>query len=137
MTTQNLTLVTDAIHRPDEPRHFMRFKPVANHIQITSHGKELAATSRAMRLNEVARDIYDSVVYVPQEDCSDLLRPVPDKSTHCPLKGDASYFALEDGQPIAWTYDRPIAIAESLRGYVAFYGDKVTIIETGPASTAA
>ena len=57
------------------------------------------------------------------------LEPVSGKSTHCPLKGDASYFTL-NGEEIAWTYDRPFEWSEQLRGHIAFYANKVAIEET-------
>tara|TARA_R110002049_G_scaffold285213_1_gene466012 strand:+ start:192 stop:593 length:402 start_codon:yes stop_codon:yes gene_type:complete len=130
MTTEAITLVKDAIHNPAEPRHFMRFKPVTRQIRVLRGDTVLAESTHAMRLNEVGRDIYDSVVYLPRQDCSAALRPLADKSTHCPLKGDASYFTLDGNQPVAWTYDRPLATTDFLRDYIAFYGDQVTVIET-------
>ena len=49
-----------------------------------------------------------------------------DKHTHCPWKGDASYYSLEvDGQRnenAAWTYPEPKQAAEEIRDHVAFWG---------------
>jgi uncharacterized protein (DUF427 family) len=48
-----------------------------------------------------------------------------DRSTHCPWKGDASYWDLEvDGvraANAAWYYPNPKAGAEAVAGRVAFY----------------
>lgn len=118
------------IHNPDNDAHFMRIKPVNATVRIRKGVSPLAETAKALRVMETGRDVYDPVIYVPADDLMTLLEPVEEKSTHCPLKGDASYFAL-NGEEIAWTYDRPLGIAEELRGYVAFYPNKVTIEEIG------
>ena len=118
------------IHNPDNDAHFMRVKPVAATVRVRRGDKVLARSDKALRVLETGRDVYDPVIYIPEADVTGLLDPVPGKSTHCPLKGDASYFAL-DGEEVAWTYDRPLDIAEVLCGHVAFYAGKVTIEETG------
>jgi len=52
-------------------------------------------------------------------------------STVCPWKGTASYYNLEvDGKEIkdiAWYYPEASAKAAHIKGYVAFYKNKVTI----------
>lgn len=54
----------------------------------------------------------------------DLLRPSA-TTTHCPWKGEASYFSLEvDGQTnpdAAWYYPEPKPAAAEITGRVAFW----------------
>jgi hypothetical protein len=47
--------------------------------------------------------------------------------THCPLKGDASYWNITAGgrENAAWSYERPIPDSERIERYIAFYWDKV------------
>jgi uncharacterized protein (DUF427 family) len=118
------------IHNPDNDAHFMRIKPVQARIRVRRGDTLLVESDNALRVLETGRDVYDPVIYVPEIDVVGALEPVADKSTHCPLKGDCSYFT-RDGQEIAWSYDRPLAIAEQLRGYIAFHANKVTIEEIG------
>jgi uncharacterized protein (DUF427 family) len=122
---------TKTIHRRNAPEHFMRIKPVAGKIKIERNGQVLAASSRALRLTEMGHDLYDPVFYIPKSDVSAELVTVPGKTTHCPLKGDACYFTLDEEEPIAWSYDRPMDYSEEIRDFIAFYGNKVTISETG------
>ena len=119
------------IHRPDAVRHFMRFKPVHATVTVRRGDRVLARSDAAMRLTEIGHDIYDPVFYIPAGDVVADLAPVPDRSTHCPLKGDASYFTDIDGTTIAWTYDRPLAFSAMLEGHVAFYPNLVTVEERG------
>jgi uncharacterized protein (DUF427 family) len=49
-------------------------------------------------------------------------------STHCPFKGDASYFSLKGGPDNAvWSYETPFDEMAVIKEYVAFYPNKVTI----------
>ena len=51
------------------------------------------------------------------------------RSTHCPFKGDASYFTLKDGSAEAanavWSYEAPFPAVAEIAGHLAFYPDKV------------
>ena len=132
MPFPDITLATQTIHNPSEPRHYMRLRPITSHIRVLRQGQVLAETDKAVRMIEVARDVYDPVTYVPIADISSALSPVPNKTTHCPLKGDAHYFSVAGEDPIAWTYDEPLPFAQELAGLVAFYADQVTVEEIGP-----
>jgi uncharacterized protein (DUF427 family) len=69
--------------------------------------------------------------YFPIEDVSSALLDPSDTSTHCPWKGDASYYNVvvngECNKDAAWYYPDPFAAAEGIKGYVAFWkGVEVT-----------
>lgn len=53
--------------------------------------------------------------------------------TFCPWKGEASYYSLEAGgeraEDAAWYYPEPKEAAQHIKGYVAFYRNKVQITE--------
>lgn len=133
MTDTALTLVRDAIHNPAEPRHFMRLARPAHRVTASLGGVELANTTRAIKLKEVASDIYDPVLYFPREDVAMDRLVRLEKSTHCPLKGDTEYFdAVVDGRrvdEVAWSYDRTLPIAAAIKDYVAFDTRKVQVVE--------
>ncbi|CAN0440067.1 unnamed protein product, partial [Phaeothamnion confervicola] len=61
MTTSDsdFTLVRDAIHNPAEPRHFMRLARPTYTITASIGAVEIARSTRAIKLKEVGRDIYD------------------------------------------------------------------------------
>ncbi|KAL1965471.1 hypothetical protein VTN77DRAFT_5727 [Rasamsonia byssochlamydoides] len=52
-------------------------------------------------------------------------------STHCPWKGDASYYTLNvDGQTLtdaAWYYPQPYEKAQNIKDHIAFYKTKVNV----------
>ena len=123
-------MATTTVRAPGNKAHFMHVKPVSTRIRIRCGNRVLADSTEAVRVMETGREPYDPIVYFPQSDVSRALAAIDGKSTHCPLKGDASYFAL-DGEEIAWTYDRPLEGAAMLKHHVAFYPNKVTLEEIG------
>lgn len=130
---EDITLVRDAIHNPAEPRHFMRLAYPAHLVTASIRGIEIARTKRAIKLKEVGRDIYEPVIYFPRADVDmGSLRRV-EKSTHCPLKGDAEYFEIqlddEAATEVAWSYDRTLAFADAIKNYIAFFPRFVQVIE--------
>lgn len=137
MTPTQVTMSAATIHNPSEPRHFMRIKPVQRRIRVLLGDEVLADTAKALRLMEVGKDFYDPIIYVPEADIRAKLRPV-DHRTHCPLKGDASYFDLADesGQireeKIAWSYADAFDFAAELKGHIAFRPDLTTIEDAPP-----
>jgi len=123
-------MATTTIRSPGNEAHFMHVKPVSQRVRVRMGEQILADSTGAIRIMETGKEPYDPVIYVPEGDVEAPLEPVDGKSTHCPLKGDASYFAL-DGDVIAWTYDRPLEVSQLLKGHVAFYPNKVTVEEIG------
>jgi uncharacterized protein (DUF427 family) len=114
----------------------MRLKPVARQITIRLGDTLIARTNRALRLVEVSNDVYDPAFYIPMEDVTAKLDPVPDRTTHCPLKGDAVYFSVDGWQPadssdyLAWSYATTFEFARELEGLVAFNPAHVSITES-------
>ncbi|KUI67838.1 hypothetical protein VM1G_02703 [Cytospora mali] len=73
-------------------------------------------------------------VYFPPASVKTEYLSKTDHSTHCPWKGDASYYTIKvDGselQNAAWYYPQPLEKAENIRDHVAFYKTKVTVTKT-------
>ncbi|MGI9512099.1 MAG: DUF427 domain-containing protein [Anderseniella sp.] len=135
MTNPQVTLATSTIHNPDEPRHFMRIKPVRSRVRIRLDDTLVAESRNAIRLLEVGRDFYDPMVYVPGKDIMVELDPVSERTSHCPLKGEAVYFTYtgwiqrDPDDYLAWAYPEPFGFAQDLAGLVAFNPVHVTIEE--------
>ena len=83
-------------------------------------------TVRAHLLHETG---IRPVVYVPLEDFDRALLERSEHTTHCPFKGDATYWSLRVGDDVRenaiWAYEEPIAEASWLRGFAAPYFDRV------------
>ncbi len=63
--------------------------------------------------------------YFPPSSITDGVLVKTDHTTHCPWKGDATYFTIVvDGQEspnAAWTYEAPKDAAAEIKDHVAFY----------------
>ncbi len=117
----SFTMVRDGVHNASEPRHFMRIKPVAGRVQVLRDGVLLASSDNAVRVLEVARDLYDPVFYFPREDVVATLAPT-DQTNHCPIKGDGRHYRVNDSDgAAAWSYEATRDDASELAGRVAFY----------------
>ena len=97
---------------------------------IRAAGAVLGESANVIELIEGA---YAPVYYVPRGDLAMALFDRTDHSTHCPHKGEASYYTLQaKSGPIdnaAWSYETPKAGLEEISGHLAFYPDKVTVEE--------
>lgn len=117
----------NVIRNPGNPAHFMALKPIKGRVRIYADETLLAETQNALRMVEVGKDVYDPLIYVPAADMTAPLERL-EKTTHCPLKGDASYHAYK-GEEIAWSYDSPLAFASDIAARHAFWPGKVRIVE--------
>lgn len=96
---------------------------------IRAAGAVIAETNSALELSEGE---YKPVVYFPRSDIAMAFLDRTDHATHCPYKGEASYFSIETKNgPIvnaAWSYETPIATASDIKDHLAFYpGEKISI----------
>lgn len=115
------------IYNPANEEHFATLEPMPGTMTVSVGEAVLCKSDNAIQLSETSpRGKYPTVLYFPKSDVSDALQLVAGRTSHCPLKGDASYFSF-NGQEVAWIYDRPLPSAPMLADYVGFYSDKVNI----------
>ncbi len=116
------------------PDHPIAIVPNPHRLRVTFGGTVIAETTRALTLTEAS---YPPVQYIPREDADMALLRRTQRSTHCPYKGDASYFtlALGDGRTAenaVWSYESPYPAMAAIAGHLAFYPDRVDAIEAIP-----
>jgi uncharacterized protein (DUF427 family) len=118
--------------RQPGPDHPIEISPFGGRVRVLFEGRALADTSHALRVEEAH---YASAFYIPRGDVHMELLVHNGRVTHCPYKGDASYFSVDGGglhaRDAAWSYEHPFPAAAGIAGHLAFYPDKVTI-ETVP-----
>jgi uncharacterized protein (DUF427 family) len=114
------------------PDHPITIAANPKRIRVTAGDTVIAETSHALSLKEAS---YPAVQYVPRTDAKMELLKRTERVTHCPYKGDASYFSIAaNGKTIEnaiWTYETPFPAMAEISGYLAFYPDKVRIEEVG------
>lgn len=113
-----------------DTHHSITVTPTKGRVRVRFGGRVVADSTRALTLQEAS---YPPVQYIPREDARmDLFEPAAHK-THCPYKGDASYFSLRSGDMCAenavWSYVEPYPAVKEIAGHLAFYPDRVDSIE--------
>lgn len=118
--------VEGAIRNPANRNHFMILQPVARRVRVSIGETLVADSADAVRVIEIGRRAYEPRLYFPPSALrADLTKM--EKITHCPLKGDAEYFAL-DGREVGWAY-RTLPFAAALDGLYSFWGEDIRIVE--------
>jgi uncharacterized protein (DUF427 family) len=115
------------------PDHPIEVSPFGGRVRVTFEGEILADTSHALLLEEAG---YPGIFYIPRSDVHMAKLVHSGRVTHCPYKGDASYFSLLGGhgdraRDAVWSYEAPFPAVAEIAGHLAFYPDRVTI-ETVP-----
>ena len=112
--------------------HPITIAPTTGRVQVRFGGRVIADTTRAVTLKEAN---YPPVQYIPREDTVMASLQATQHKTHCPYKGDASYFSLKtDGKSAenaVWSYVDPYPAVAEIAGRLAFYPDRVDSIEVG------
>lgn len=82
---------------------------------------------------ELLEGDYAPVVYIPRKDIAMAFLDQSDQSTHCPHKGDATYFNIVTKsttlENAAWSYEAPSEAAAQIKDYVAFYTGSGVAVE--------
>jgi uncharacterized protein (DUF427 family) len=107
------------------PEHTVRVAPFSGRIVVRAGGEVIADTRHALQLSEAK---YPAVYYVPRADARMDRLARTDHATHCPFKGDASYFSIAGvADNAVWSYERPYDEVAEIRDHLAFYPDKVDV----------
>jgi uncharacterized protein (DUF427 family) len=114
-----------------KPDHRVDLLPETRRVRVKFGGAVIADSHAALRIEETG---HGPVHYLPEKDVrTDLLRPT-DHTSHCPFKGDASYWTIEvpgagRSENAVWGYRTPFDETAGLAGHYAFYESRVDAIE--------
>jgi uncharacterized protein (DUF427 family) len=108
---------------------------VAHKVSAFIDGRRVAESDDVIRVDETGAPPR---FYFPREAVTvDKLEP-SDTKTHCPFKGDASYYSItQEGRQLKdaiWSYEEPYDEHAALKGRMAFYDEKhpgITFSEAG------
>lgn len=110
------------------PGKVITVEPYDGTVIVRAGETIIASSTRAKVLTEAP---YPSVLYIPFADIDFTQFRKTDLSTHCPYKGDASYWsvlpAADNGKDAMWAYEQPFDEMADIRDHGAFYPSKVSI----------
>jgi uncharacterized protein (DUF427 family) len=112
------------------PDHPISIESSRSRIVVSIGTTVIVNSTNALILREAS---YAPVLYVPRKDADMSLLQRTDHSTHCPYKGDCSYYSIPLGGAkstnAVWTYEEPYAAVAEIKGHLAFYPDRVDSME--------
>ena len=110
------------------PDHPIVLDSAAGRVQASYAGHVIADSADVIILREAD---YPPVAYFPRSDVDMAFMARTDHSTHCPYKGQASYYSLNmDGrlsENAVWSYEDPYPAMAAIRDRLAFYPNLVEV----------
>src|SRR6266850_5297291 len=108
------------------PDHPISIQRIPARVVVSVAGRVIAESRNALTLRE---SDYSPVQYIPREDVDFTQLEQTDHATHCPYKGDCSYYSIPAGGKksvnAVWSYQEPYPAVAQIKGHVAFYPDRV------------
>jgi uncharacterized protein (DUF427 family) len=112
----------------EAPEHggALYLEPTPKRIRVEVGGQVIADSRRAMMLHE---SNHQPTYYFPPEDVRQECLQDSDRHTHCPIKGDASYYTIRAGDEVveagAWYYPDPLPGTPPIKNLIAFYFNRM------------
>jgi uncharacterized protein (DUF427 family) len=108
------------------PDHRVDLEPDATRVRVKVGDTIIAQSDRTLTVLETN---HMPVTYFPREDVRWAFLEPSSHRTFCPFKGEASYWTIRVGDDVrhdaVWSYQDPFPQVDQLKGYVAFYADRV------------
>lgn len=111
--------------------HRITTRPSARHVRVEHEGRVLAESDHAVELDETG---LPTRFYLPREDVRTELLEASPTTSHCPFKGDATYWSAPDAKDAFWVYEKPSEDdAKPIATLLAPWPGRVTVIVDGEA----
>lgn len=100
----------------------IKISKAAGTWSVRAGGAVLGESSEALELIEGQNA---PVIYFPRKDIAMAFLDATDASSHCPHKGDASYFSVVTKsrtlENAVWSYENPKPAVAQIKDHLAFY----------------
>lgn len=108
------------------PGRALYLEPTPKRIRVEVGGVTIVDSRHAFLLHEGG--LMPTYYFPPEDVRADVLEP-SDRHTHCPKKGDASYYTINAGGETvehgAWYYPEPLPGTPPIQGLIALYFDRM------------
>lgn len=108
----------------------IRIRKAAGTWVVRSGGAVLGESTRALELDEEG---HAPVIYFPREDVAMAFLDPSSKTSHCPTKGDATYYSIVNKSSVTkdavWSYEAPSEAVSEIKGYLAFHQSDTVKVE--------
>ena len=107
----------------------IEIRPAGKRVRVIFNHEVIAESSDALVM---AEGKYPPVYYLPRKDVKMERLIRTSHTTHCPHKGDATYYSVSNGRTVrnaVWSYEQPLSQVAAIKEHLAFYPDKVDAID--------
>lgn len=115
----------------NHPEHTITVTPFDGSVTVSVDGVTIASSKNAVTLQEAS---YPPVLYLPFADIDFGVLKSSATTSHCPFKGDASYWSFDASNlardDVMWAYRTPYDEMSVIKDHGAFYPNKVVIKST-------
>src|SRR5918992_4102720 len=109
--------------------HRIKTHPFTGHVRVERDGEVLADSHRAIALDETG---LPTRYYLPRDDVRTELLSPSETTSHCPFKGDATYFSAPGAKDAFWVYEAPSEEdARPVAGMLAPWPGRVDVLVDG------
>lgn len=109
---------------------YITIRKASGKWSVRAGGAVLVESANALELTE---GDMPPVIYFPREDIAMAFLDDSDQTTHCPHKGDASYFSIvtksKTIKNAAWSYETPKSTVAEIKDHLAFYSSDEVAVE--------
>ena len=110
--------------------HTITIRGNQHRVRVIHGGVTMADTQAGLTLSETG---LADVFYFPREHVNMARLERSTHTSHCPFKGEASYFHLRTEDELienaVWSYEAPFEQVVQIKGYLAFYASRVDRID--------
>lgn len=105
--------------------HRIELVESTSHLRLMLHGSVIADSAEPLLLHETG---YPVRYYLSRQDVCEALLVPSDTITHCPYKGEATFYSVVIGDEIVedffWCYRRPKAGLSPIAGRLSFLQER-------------
>lgn len=109
-----------------DQEHLVRIEDSPRRVRVHFGGHVIADSTNMKLVHETN---HLPVYYFPMGDINQDFLEKTDHVTHCPYKGDASYWSIKTEDSVTenamWAYEQPMDSVPELQGLAAFYWNKM------------
>lgn len=106
-----------------DPYHRVDARATSRRVRVLRGDEVIAETTRARLVSETG---LPNRFYVPREDIKAELTQ-SETSTHCPYKGQATYWSVPGAEDAGWSYEEPFEAMSTAAGHISFDHDALRV----------
>jgi len=105
----------------EKKAHYAKLENLVQTYQVFYKNEVILESNQVVKLKEHydGKD-FPVVIYFPRSALSVLEITRTDLSSHCPIKGEASYWSYQGAESGIWSYENPLQGMDQIKNHFGF-----------------